>query len=91
MDVDVNNDGDGATDDDYNNNNDKDGKGNGETESNGCLDNRGLDTCHHRQPAAAHWQEEGRLRPDEDGGREDGPRFGGDTHNNQTDHGEGGW
>ncbi len=31
------------------------------------------------------------LQRDKDGGGGDGHRFCGDTHNNQTDHGEGGW
>ncbi len=33
----------------------------------------------------------GWLQRDKDGGGGDGCRFCGDTHNNQTDHGEGGW
>ncbi len=36
-------------------------------------------------------QEERWLRQDKDGGGGDGRRFCGDTHINQTDHGEGRW
>ena len=91
MDGDDNDNGDGRMEDNDNDDNGKDGKGNGAMDDNGCLDDQGLDARRHHQPAAACWQEEVRLQHNKHRGGGDGCRFGGDTHNNQTDHREGGW